>query len=117
MVRPTARLTSPDPSANPLTVSCDGGHCLVAANDEVGGLDSGTSHLNGRRASTSGTVLPERLTLADSITLVFVIEAAENLGNPLWLPVATNTLTGGSCYFSDPGWTNSPTRFYRLRSP
>jgi hypothetical protein len=53
--------------------------------------------------------------------LVIVVEACTNLANPTWSPVGTNNLTGGfttgSCYFSDPDWTNYPTRFYRLRSP
>lgn len=55
--------------------------------------------------------------IAGTSNLVIVIEATGSLGNPLWLPVATNTLTSGSSYFNDPRWTNSPTRFYRLRSP
>jgi BspA type Leucine rich repeat region (6 copies) len=46
-----------------------------------------------------------------------VVEACTNFANPVWQPVQTNTLTGGSCYFSDPTWTNYPARFYRLRSP
>jgi hypothetical protein len=46
-----------------------------------------------------------------------VIEASTNLANPTWSPVATNTLISGTSYFSDPRWTNYPTRFYRLRSP
>jgi hypothetical protein len=49
--------------------------------------------------------------------LVIVVEACSNLANPIWFPVGTNTLTGGSSYFSDPQWTNYPTRFYRFRSP
>jgi hypothetical protein len=49
--------------------------------------------------------------------LFVVVEATTNLFNPTWFPVSTNTLTGGSSYFSDPQWTNHPTRFYRLRSP
>ena len=49
--------------------------------------------------------------------LVIVVEACTNLANPVWSPVGTNTLTGGSSYFSDPQWTNYPARFYRLRSP
>src|SRR5258708_37633777 len=48
--------------------------------------------------------------------LIIVVEACTNLANPDWSPVGTNTLTGGSSYFSDPYWTNSPARFYRLRS-
>jgi hypothetical protein len=47
---------------------------------------------------------------------VVVVEACTNLANPVWNPVATNRLTGGSFYFSDPQWTNYPGRFYRLRS-
>ncbi|HEY5481078.1 MAG TPA: leucine-rich repeat protein, partial [Verrucomicrobiae bacterium] len=49
--------------------------------------------------------------------LVVVVEACTNLANPLWSPVGTNTLTNGSSYFSDPQWTNYPSRLYRLRSP
>jgi hypothetical protein len=46
-----------------------------------------------------------------------VVEACTNLANPVWSPMATNSLTGGSCYFSDSQWTNYSRRFYRLRSP
>jgi hypothetical protein len=46
-----------------------------------------------------------------------VVEAATNLANPVWIPVSTNTLTGGTNYFSDPQWTNYPGRFYRLSMP
>jgi len=55
------------------------------------------------------------ITGASGLTLV--VEACTNLGNPLWLPVGTNTFTGDSSYFGDPYWTNYPSRFYRLRSP
>ena len=44
-----------------------------------------------------------------------VVEAATNLANPVWIPVSTNTLTGGTNYFSDPQWTNFPSRFYRVQ--
>jgi len=46
--------------------------------------------------------------------MVIVVESCTNLVNPAWSPVGTNTLTGGSSYFSDPQWTNYPGRFYRL---
>jgi hypothetical protein len=46
-----------------------------------------------------------------------VVEASPNLAEPVWTPVATNSLTGGSSYFSDPQWRDYPARFYRLRSP
>jgi hypothetical protein len=56
-------------------------------------------------------------TVTGTSGLVIVVEACTNLANPLWLSLETNTLSGGSCYFSDPLWTNQPARFYRLRSP
>jgi hypothetical protein len=49
--------------------------------------------------------------------LVVVVEACGNLALPTWVPVGTNTLTGGSSYFSDSQWANYLNRFYRLRSP
>ena len=48
---------------------------------------------------------------------VVVIEASTNVANPSWSPVGTNTLTGGSSYFSDPQWSSHTRRFYRLRWP
>jgi hypothetical protein len=48
---------------------------------------------------------------------VVVVEASENLANPIWSPLQTNTLSGDTLYFSDPQWTNYPARFYRIRSP
>ena len=61
-------------------------------------------------------------TITGSSNLVIVVEACTNPANPLWSPVATNTLntfigTNGTSYFSDPQWTNYSGRFYRLRSP
>jgi hypothetical protein len=55
--------------------------------------------------------------ITGSSGLVIVVEACTNLSNPVWTSVGTNTLTGGSSYFSDPRWTNYPGRLYRLRSP
>ena len=49
--------------------------------------------------------------------LVIVVQASTNLAGANWSPVSTNTLTNGSCYFSDPQWTNYPGRFYRLSPP
>jgi hypothetical protein len=56
-------------------------------------------------------------TIAGTTNLVVVVEACTNLANPIWSPVKTNTLTGGSSYFSDSQWTNYPSRLYRIRSP
>ncbi len=46
-----------------------------------------------------------------------VVEACTDPANPIWSPLQTNILARDSVYFSDPGWTNHPARFYRLRSP
>jgi hypothetical protein len=46
-----------------------------------------------------------------------VLEACMNLAWPAWVTLQECTLTNGSLYFSDPDWTNSRSRFYRIRSP
>jgi uncharacterized repeat protein (TIGR03803 family) len=48
--------------------------------------------------------------------MTVVVEASTSLVNPVWSPVTTNVLSGGTFYFSDPQWTNYPSRFYRVRS-
>ena len=67
------------------------------------------------------TFIADRTQFAFNITgptnATIVVEACTDLTNPVWIPVGTNTLTGGSSYFSDSQWTNYPGRFYRLRSP
>ena len=45
------------------------------------------------------------------------VDASPSLVNPTWTPLTTNTLTSGSLYFSDPNWTNYPSRFYRVTWP
>jgi len=56
-------------------------------------------------------------TITGYSNVVFVVDACSTLTSPVWQPVQTNILTGGSVYFSDPQWANYPGRFYRLRSP
>ncbi len=56
-------------------------------------------------------------TITGSTGLVVVVEACTDLSHPAWSPVATNALPDGTSFFTDPEWTNSPTRVYRLRSP
>ncbi len=48
--------------------------------------------------------------------LSVAVEACTNLAVPVWSPLATNTLPGGWFYFSDPEWTNYPSRIYRVRA-
>jgi hypothetical protein len=56
-------------------------------------------------------------TITGTPNIVVVVEASSKLANPAWSPLATNTLTSGSSYFTDRQWTNYAARFYRLRSP
>lgn len=49
--------------------------------------------------------------------LVVVVEACTNLTKPIWTPVSTNTFAGGTSYFTDPQWTNYPSRYYRFSPP
>lgn len=46
-----------------------------------------------------------------------VIQACTDLMAADWLPLRTDTLEGGSVYFSDTVWSNHPTRFYTIRWP
>jgi len=55
--------------------------------------------------------------ITGSYGLIVVVEATTSLRNAIWHPLQTNTLTGGSFYFSDAQWTNYPSRFYRIRWP
>jgi hypothetical protein len=55
-------------------------------------------------------------TITGTTNIPILIEACTALGSE-WLPLQTLTLTNGEFYFSDPDWTNHPTRLYRLRSP
>jgi len=55
--------------------------------------------------------------IAHASHTVVVVESCADLADRIWNPLQTNTLTGGSLYFSDPQWTNYPSRFYRVRWP
>jgi len=45
---------------------------------------------------------------------VVIVQACTNLSNPVWIPVSTNTLVGGTSSFSDSQWAGYSVRFYRL---
>jgi hypothetical protein len=68
-------------------------------------------------AGFGGRINEFRFTVTGSSGLVVVVEACAGLAHPAWILVATNTLTGGSFYFSDPQWMNYPDRFFRLSMP
>jgi hypothetical protein len=56
-------------------------------------------------------------TVAWATNLSVVVEACTDVANPSWSAISTNTLVNGTNYFCDPGWTNYPVRFYRIRWP
>jgi hypothetical protein len=45
------------------------------------------------------------------------VDASPGLFEPSWTPITTNTFVGDSLDFTDPEWTNPPSRFYRIRWP
>ena len=45
-----------------------------------------------------------------------VVDGCASLANPIWIPLRTNTPSGGSFIFNDPQWTDYSGRFYRVRS-
>ena len=55
--------------------------------------------------------------ITGTTNIPIVVEASTNLAAATWVPLQTCTLTNGLIYFSDPAWTNYPTRHYRIRSP
>lgn len=55
--------------------------------------------------------------LAGTPDIPLVIEASTDLAARSWAPLQSCTLTNGVIYFSDPQWTNFPSRYYRVRSP
>jgi hypothetical protein len=54
-------------------------------------------------------------TISWATNVSVVVEAATNLANPIWIPVATNTLVNGTNAFTDSAWTKYPKRFYRVQ--
>jgi hypothetical protein len=57
------------------------------------------------------------LNITGTADIPIVIEAATSLANTTWVALQSLNLTNGAFFFSDPNWTNYPTRFYRIRSP
>jgi hypothetical protein len=55
--------------------------------------------------------------ITGTTNIPIVVEACTNFASLVWQPLQTSTVTNGSIYFSDPAWTNYPSRFYRIRSP
>ena len=56
-------------------------------------------------------------TIIGTAGIPIIVEACTNLAGANWTPLQTCCVTNGSIYFCDEQWTNSPGRYYRLRSP
>lgn len=57
-------------------------------------------------------------TLAGVAGISVVVEASENLGQPIWAPLSTNTFNPqGKAQFVDPTPAECPGRSYRVRVP
>jgi hypothetical protein len=46
-----------------------------------------------------------------------VVETSTNVSGAAWLPLASNTVSGGCCVVADPQWTDHAHRFYRIAWP
>ena len=68
-------------------------------------------------AGFSGSTNCFGFTVTNAGNPVVVIEACTSLANSVWIPVATNTLSGGLSHFSDVQSTNHAARFYRICAP
>jgi len=55
--------------------------------------------------------------ITGTTNLPIVIEASSNLATGTWTPVQSCIITNGSIYFTDPSWTNYPSRFYKVTLP
>jgi hypothetical protein len=84
-----------------------GGHTALLWNPQAQTADGGFGvQTNGFGFNITGTT-----------NIPLVVESSTNVAGGIWVPLQTNTLTSGSFYFSDPQWTNYPSRYYRFRAP
>jgi hypothetical protein len=56
-------------------------------------------------------------TITGPANISVTVQATTNLAGRSWTNLQSCTLTNGSIYFTDPGWTNYPGRFYRIAYP
>jgi len=55
--------------------------------------------------------------ITGNVNIPIVVDATTNLATPNWVALLNGMVTNGAVYFSDPQWTNYPSRNYRVRSP
>ncbi len=56
-------------------------------------------------------------TVTGTPNIPIVVQATADLNSGAWTPLQSCTITNGSIFFSDPAWTNYPSRFYSIRFP
>ena len=84
----------------------------IGWSDTLGGLP--TALWLPQMQPVAGTQMAFNIFWAQGKTVV--IESCNNLLNPAWQPVATNTLTSSTWRFTDQSWTTSACGFYRARA-
>jgi hypothetical protein len=55
--------------------------------------------------------------ITGTANIPIVVEGCTNLASGKWVWLRSARLSNGVFDFTDPGWTNYPARFYRVRSP
>lgn len=55
--------------------------------------------------------------ITGTTNIPLVVEGSTALNGSAWTPLQSYSLTNGLIHFSEPAWTSSPARFYRIRSP
>lgn len=55
--------------------------------------------------------------ISGTVDIPIAVEACTNLVKGNWFPLQTTNLTSGSLDFTDPDWTNYPSRVYRIAAP
>lgn len=56
-------------------------------------------------------------TISWATNAAIIVQTCTNLSKPAWIPLATNALSSGTNYFSDFGWINNRSRYYRVSGP
>lgn len=70
-----------------------------------------------RHSNLGAAANPLEFALAGASGQLVVVEVCSDLVHPAWTPFQTNIIRGDLFRFSDPQWTNTPSRFYRLCLP
>ncbi len=88
-------------------------NAMIAAGNTVNYMPQGETYV----AITADPSDPFGFYITGAPNVPLTVRAGTNLASATWTTVQNCTLTNGSIHFSDPQWTNYPSRFYRISSP